>query len=131
MLKSSQALVLATAMAVSSAVIFLAFPRQKIASPSNQISENRDSDEQPPEKHLRSCLYSGDKERKKKKVRFEANVKEPRGNGEEFRNRHKKSSRVERVCRIEIPANYGMPANRIALYNGILKNRVHRTECSY
>ena len=75
----------------------------------------------------------GDKkrERKKKKVKFAENVKEPSGNGEEFRNKHKKRSRMEMNCRNEIPVVERMPLNRVALYNGILKDRVQRMECSY
>ncbi|PON90107.1 cytochrome P450 family protein [Trema orientale] len=130
----SQGLVLATAMVVSSTVLFLTFSRQKITSPPTKYSGNHDS-EQPSEKTKipRPCLSSGEKkksERKKKKVKFAENVKEPTGNGEEFRNQHKKRSRVEMNCRNEIPGIQRMPPNRVALYNGILKDRVHRTECS-
>lgn len=73
------------------------------------------------------CFSLGDKkrERKKKKVHFAKNVvKEPTGGGEEMVMR--KQSKVERrSCRNEIPEN------RIALYNGILKNRVERMQCSH
>lgn len=69
----------------------------------------------------------GDKkrDRKKKKVHFAENVEEPPiGRGEEMVMR--KQSKVERrSCRNEIPEN------RIALYNGILKNRVQRMQCSH
>ncbi|XP_062089854.1 uncharacterized protein LOC133796382 [Humulus lupulus] len=128
----SQGLVLATAMVVSSTVLFLTFSRQKSFSPT-QPSGNRDS-EQPSEKILRSCLISGDdkkKERKKKIVKFAENVKEPRGNGEEFRNRQKKRSRMEMNCRNEIPGIQTTPSNHLVLYNGIIKDRVQRLECSY
>lgn len=82
------------------------------------------------------CLISGDKKtdrkKKKKKVQFAENVKEPSSNGEEFRKQHKKQNKAETVsCRNEISGIQGMPANRIALYNGILKDRVHRMACSY
>lgn len=131
----SQVLVLATAMVVSSTVLFLAFSRQK-----SILSQNHDSGD-PPKKSPRSCLSSGDRkrEKKKKKVKFAENVKEPRGNGEEFRNEHKKRRGImgkRENCRNEIPAGIevqvqGMPANRAALYSGILKDRVHRIQCSY
>lgn len=82
--------------------------------------------------HHLFCLADGKKkERKKKKVRFAADVKEPRGNGDEFRMKMKKiraSSPVERSCRSEIPE---IPANRIALYSGILRDRANRMECSH
>ncbi|KAB2008200.1 hypothetical protein ES319_D10G083000v1 [Gossypium barbadense] len=122
----SQGLVLATAMVVSSTVIFLTFSRQKTLSP-------------PPKQTLRSCLPSDGKKRvkkRKKKVQFAENVKETSGDGQEYRKeQHKKliaaASRRRRkmdgFCRSE------MPANRIALYNGILRDRVHvhKMECSY
>ncbi|XP_022777130.1 uncharacterized protein LOC111318535 [Durio zibethinus] len=120
----SQGLVLATAMVVSSTLIFLTFSRQKALPP--------------PKQTLRSCLSSEGKKRdkKKKKVKFAENVKETSGNGEEYRKEQQKkliaatvtagtSTKVDRFCRNE------MPANRVALYNGILRDRVHRTECSY
>lgn len=69
-----------------------------------------------------------ERKKKKKKVRFAADVKEPRGNGDEFRmktKRTRKSSPVERSCRSEIPAN------RVALYSGILRDRANRMECSH
>ncbi|XVF74731.1 hypothetical protein PTKIN_Ptkin13bG0135400 [Pterospermum kingtungense] len=120
----SQGLVLATAMVVSSTVIFLTFSRQKTLPPPP-----------PPKQTLRSCLSSEGKrrEKKKKKVQFAENVKETNGNGKEYRkvpNKKKlitaggRSRKADRFCRNE------MPANRIALYNGILRDRVHRMECS-
>jgi hypothetical protein len=71
------------------------------------------------------------RDRKKKKVQFAENVKEPSGNGEEYRKGHMKPSEVERICRIEIREVRRMPDNRTALYSGILKNRVQRMQCSY
>ncbi|GLT71729.1 hypothetical protein SLA2020_437270 [Shorea laevis] len=119
----SSGVVLAAAMVVSSTVIFLAFSRQKILPSPNPT--------------LRSCLSSDEKkkQRKKKKVHFAENVKETSGNGKEYRRQHERKSSemavvatrttvVERICRKD------MPANRIALYNGILRDRVHRMQCS-
>ncbi|KAJ7962861.1 Cytochrome P450 family protein [Quillaja saponaria] len=130
----SQGLVLATAMVVSSSVIFLAFSKQKAFLPT-QLSRNHNSQE-PNRKILRSCLYSEEKKRerknKKKKVQFADNVKEPSGNGKEYRKEHERKSRaVTTSCRNEIPEIQGIPENRIALYNGILRNRVQRIGCSY
>lgn len=69
--------------------------------------------------------------KKKKKVQFAENVKEPSGNGEEYRKGHMKSRDIERSCRVEIGEVRRMPENRTALYSGILKNRVQRMQCSY
>ncbi|XP_057968946.1 uncharacterized protein LOC131158237 isoform X1 [Malania oleifera] len=144
---SSQGVVLATAMAVSGTVIFLALSRQKTNFPSPNLSGNHNS--QPSSRPFpRSCLCSGRhlffkkiwwaderrRERKKKKVRFAENVKDPVGNGEEFRTRKERRKSVEvcRNCRTEeIPGIGRMPANRVALYNGILRDRVHRIDCSF
>lgn len=71
------------------------------------------------------------KERKKKRVQFAANVKEPRGDGKEYRKERMKPSKAEISCRNEIRETRGMPENRIALYNGILRDRVQRMQCSY
>ncbi|XP_057968947.1 uncharacterized protein LOC131158237 isoform X2 [Malania oleifera] len=132
---SSQGVVLATAMAVSGTVIFLALSRQKTNFPSPNLSGNHNS--QPSSRPFpRSCLCSDERrrERKKKKVRFAENVKDPVGNGEEFRTRKERRKSVEvcRNCRTEeIPGIGRMPANRVALYNGILRDRVHRIDCSF
>lgn len=74
--------------------------------------------------------------KRKKKVQFAENVKETSGDGQEYRKeQHKKliaaastgRRKMDGFCRSE------MPANRIALYNGILRDRVHvhKMECSY
>ena len=70
------------------------------------------------------------KERKKKKVQFAEDVKEPSGNGEEYRKECIKLSKDEMSCRNTIPTVNGMPENRIALYDGILKDRMQRMQCS-
>ncbi|KAH7565047.1 hypothetical protein ACOSP7_020869 [Xanthoceras sorbifolium] len=121
---NSQSVVLATAMVVSSTVLFLAFSKQK---PANYVSQNSSSTKQT----LRSCLYSEGKKRRKKRVHFAENVKETAGNGEEYRREQSKkltTKKVDSNCRNQIPE---MPPNRIALYNGILRDRVHGIECSY
>ncbi|KAE7997331.1 hypothetical protein FH972_001976 [Carpinus fangiana] len=112
----SQGFVLATAMVVSSTALFLAYCRQR-SFPATQLSENQNL-QQPEKKILRSCLCS-------------ENVKEPSGNGEEYRKGHMKSREIERSCRVEIREVRRMPENRVALYGGILKNRVQRMQCSY
>ncbi|KAA8541911.1 hypothetical protein F0562_023063 [Nyssa sinensis] len=127
---SSQGVVLATAMAVSGTLLFLTLRREK-NFPQTQFSGNPDS--QPTKQTPRSCLYSDEKkrERKKKRVKFADSVKDQTGNGEEFRKERKKSWEIHTSCRREVSKIDGMPANRVALYNGILRERVQRTECSY
>ncbi|KAJ4896703.1 hypothetical protein Rs2_23497 [Raphanus sativus] len=109
-LSCSHGVVIATAMVFSTTALFLTISRQ--------FSNNQTSDQQ----ILRSCLSSED-------------VKEPKGNGEEYRKREHlrrivpeggtKPEKTSLVCRND------MPANRMALYNGILRDRDHRLQCSY
>ncbi|XWS27008.1 hypothetical protein CRYUN_Cryun26dG0079100 [Craigia yunnanensis] len=128
---STQGVVLATAMAVSGTVILLAFRLQK-SFPLDQIP-------QPSQQVLRSCISSEGKKRekkKKKKVHFAEDVMDPRGDGEEFRRQVKNPVRIgsnnspaalnssPKFKKIGGGKDRGMPANRVALYNGILKDRV-------
>ena len=72
------------------------------------------------------------RERKKKRVQFAENVKEPSGNGKEFRKeKRKKFAGVQRPCRNEISGIPKMPENQAVLYSGILRDRGHRMACSY
>ncbi|KAJ9163103.1 hypothetical protein P3X46_022808 [Hevea brasiliensis] len=134
----SQGLVLATAMAVSGTVILLALRLQKSLPasllPIDQIPESS-------RQVLRSCISSEGK-KKKKRVHFAEDVVDPRGNGEEFRRQRgtivlgKNSSSPSKFKKIGGAAGdakgRGMPANRVALYNGILRDRViHRLAYSY
>ncbi|XP_022731720.1 uncharacterized protein LOC111286162 [Durio zibethinus] len=129
---SSQGVVLATAMAVSGTVILLAFRLQKsFPLPLDQIPQTS-------QQVLRSCISSGGKkrEKKKKKVHFAEDVMDPRGDGEEFRRQVKNPVRIgsnnspaalnsaPKLKKIGGGKDRGMPANRIALYNGILRDRV-------
>ncbi|KAK1413959.1 hypothetical protein QVD17_29696 [Tagetes erecta] len=124
---ASNGMVLATAMAaVSGTVLLLAFHLQK--QPTNTIIH-----------HPRPCIHQDGKkrERKKKKVHFAKDVMEPSGNGEEFRKKLVQSKKLkgsslttlkDEGCKKKIVRNYkGIPANRMALYTGILRDRgVHR-----
>ncbi|XP_058774091.1 uncharacterized protein LOC131648349 [Vicia villosa] len=126
----SQGLVFTTAMVVSTTMLYLVFSKQK-HNPSFQIQGNH---------ALRSCLYSEEKKRErkmntkksKKKVRFAESVKEEREKKSEVVRKEKQRKR-NRVysgnCRSETLKSRGIPANRVALFNGILRDRVHRMEC--
>ncbi|XP_019168721.1 PREDICTED: uncharacterized protein LOC109164651 [Ipomoea nil] len=132
---SSQGLVLATAMAVSAGTIIILDLLRDKYFPQNQESLA--------EKHriLRSCLTSssgGDrnkesekksksKSKKKKRVQFAEDVKDTIGNGEEYRRQFELGNNQRRRCL----GNKGMPENRVALYAGVLKDRVQRMEYSY
>ncbi|KAF8400640.1 hypothetical protein HHK36_013939 [Tetracentron sinense] len=126
---SSQGVVFATAMAVSGTVILLAFCRQKTLS-TTQFAVDRNPESTP--RILRSCISSDGKkrEKKKKRVQFADDVVDPIGNSEEFRRREqRKSLRLNHVCQSSRVQR--MPANQMALYNGILRDRVQRMACSY
>ncbi|KAK7330107.1 hypothetical protein VNO77_24293 [Canavalia gladiata] len=110
---SAQGVVFATAMAVSGTVILLALRLQR----SFPLHETPSS----PPPILRSCISSdGKKSKKKKRVHFAEDVVESCRDGEEFR-RSFNSNSESKVQETKIQ---GMPANRVALYNGILKDRV-------
>ncbi|KAK4268813.1 hypothetical protein QN277_022049 [Acacia crassicarpa] len=86
-------------------------------------------------KALHSCLYSEEKKRgskKKKRVKFADNVNEETKTQtkKDLRVKQSKQSRASSSCRHETPEIRGMPENRIALYNGIMRDRVHRLEYS-
>ncbi|KAK8550193.1 hypothetical protein V6N13_118715 [Hibiscus sabdariffa] len=116
----SQGMVLATAMAVSGTVILLAFRLQKSL---DQIS-------QPSQQALRSCMSSEKKKKKEKKVHFAEDVMDPRSDGAEFRKKLKNRVRINNSAstpkfrKFRAGKDRGMPANRVALYNGILRDRV-------
>ncbi|KAK3004933.1 hypothetical protein RJ639_017977 [Escallonia herrerae] len=122
----SEGVVIATALAVSGAVFFISVLRDKNFTLA-QLSGSHDF--HPKEPILRSCLSSGGKRgrRVKKSVRFADSVKDPSGNGEEFRKyQRRRSPRRGASCGIE-----ALPENGLALYEGIVRDRVHRVECSY
>ncbi|KAK2974402.1 hypothetical protein RJ640_021258 [Escallonia rubra] len=118
----SEGVVIATALAVSGAVFFISVLRDKNFTLA-QLSGSHDF--HPKEPILRSCLSSGGKRgrRVKKSVRFADSVKDPSGNGEEFRKyqRRRRSPRNGASCGIE-----ALPENRLALYRGIIRDRIHR-----
>ncbi|KAI3771657.1 hypothetical protein L6452_02823 [Arctium lappa] len=135
----SNGLVLATAMAAGTA-IFLAICLHKQPTTATVLH------------HPRPCISSDGKKKnnnkknkgknKKKKVQFAEDVMEPSGNGDEFRRRHKSKNIHQNRNYLSIfkdeggqkkPSRNlkGLPANRMALYSGILRDRgVHRVACS-
>ncbi|KAK9947559.1 hypothetical protein M0R45_003177 [Rubus argutus] len=132
----SQGVVLATAMAVSGTVLLLAFRLQKPAD-HHQISQSSPQ-------ILRSCISSdGNKKRKnkKKRVHFAEDVVDPIGDGKEFR-RQIMSTSSSSSSSSSSPLSFkkssggaqkhkGMPANRVALYNGMLRDRVVHHRLAY
>lgn len=73
----------------------------------------------------------GGKKKKRKKVHFAKDVVDPRGNGEEFRRQLKSGrggfgSNSPALKKIGGGGGKdgGMPANRVVLYNAILRDRV-------
>ncbi|CAJ1951273.1 unnamed protein product [Sphenostylis stenocarpa] len=129
----SQGLVFTTAMLLSTTLLYLAFSKHK-TSPQFQIPSNTNK------QILRSCIYSEEKKRerkkKKKKVKFAkiVMVKEVERDSKE-ENREEEQGKQNIVlrndCRSENPENGEMQANRIALYNGILRDRVQRMACCH
>ncbi|KAF9662903.1 hypothetical protein SADUNF_Sadunf18G0102800 [Salix dunnii] len=130
----SQGVVLATAMAVSGTIILLAFRLQKTLLPSDQFPGDHHQIPESSQQALRSCIASeGKKKGKKKRVHFAEDVVDPRGDGEEFRKQHEavfltqnSSSSSSSSSSTEFKKSgqqRRMPANRAALYNGILRDR--------
>ncbi|ESW07740.1 hypothetical protein PHAVU_010G155100 [Phaseolus vulgaris] len=128
----SQGLVFTSAMLFSTTLLYLAFSKHK-SSPQFQIPS--DSNKQ----ILRSCIYSEEKKRERKKnkkrVKFAKNVtvKEvERDSKEENREEQGRQNRVSASeCKRENPRNGEIPANRVALYNGILRDRGQRMACCH
>ncbi|KAG8367415.1 hypothetical protein BUALT_Bualt16G0069500 [Buddleja alternifolia] len=116
---SSQGMALATAMAVSGTVIFLAaFRLQKSPSFSDDDSSTSHfSLLSPP-----SCIITSE------------DVVDPIGNSDEYRKLHSNNNSNNNSIQY---SNKGgkvrkMPANRVALYNGILRDKViHRVAYSH
>ncbi|GJR44850.1 hypothetical protein Tco_0212140 [Tanacetum coccineum] len=120
-------MVLATAMAaVSGTVILLAFRLQKSPTGATKFVTTHNP---------RPCISIDGKKKvkKKKKVHFAEDVMEPSGNGEEFRKRLESKNLQKLRTNLSLVKDEGgkkkinMPANRVALYTGILRDRsVHR-----
>ncbi|KAF8036528.1 hypothetical protein BT93_C2298 [Corymbia citriodora subsp. variegata] len=137
---SSDGASLATAMAVSGTLILFAIGFQKSYSTTrvlvDHIAESSDLD-------LPSCVISGSTKKKKKikreksskRIHFKGDAADPDGYNQEFKihrdgksDHHPSSSaKYKSSSKFE-----GMPANRAALYEAILRDRVrHRLASSY
>ncbi|KAI3920356.1 hypothetical protein MKX01_000695 [Papaver californicum] len=133
-LMNSHGMAFATAMAVSGTVIILAICRPKLTLSVSEFPTKSDNPQ-----NLRSCISSEEKKREKKmkkRVHFAEDVVDPVGNSKDFRRDHKKSSssfkKNDQDCgRSQQGKVRGIPPNRMALYNGILRDREHRMTCSY
>eukprot|EP00268_Persea_americana_P026054 TRINITY_DN25423_c0_g1_i2.p1 TRINITY_DN25423_c0_g1~~TRINITY_DN25423_c0_g1_i2.p1 ORF type:complete len:121 (+),score=27.39 TRINITY_DN25423_c0_g1_i2:246-608(+) len=117
-LLSSQAMVLATAMAVSGTVILFLCKQDPFSATQLVLGQNPT----PPSLNLRSCISSEEKRRgkKKKRVRFADDVVGPIRREEDIRREDKDGEVLPRKL-----------SNRMALYNGIMQDRLQRLQCSY
>ncbi|KZV56056.1 hypothetical protein F511_06073 [Dorcoceras hygrometricum] len=128
---TSQALVLATAMAASAGTLIIFNLLQERYTPIPRKQDSRIHGKEA----LKSCLSSGGKrrngKRRIKKVRFADDVKDSRRDlNEKFE--RKAGEKIESsCCGKEMLGLRRMPANRVALYSGILRNRVQMMEYSY
>ncbi|XP_075490930.1 uncharacterized protein LOC142529310 [Primulina tabacum] len=122
---TSQALVLATAMAASAGTIII---YNRLQEKYSVIPRNQDSHYVNGKQALKSCLSSGGKRRggdRRKRVRFADDVKDSRGDsGDKF------DKKVAEIKSSSCGKETRMSPNRVALYSGILKNRFQRMEYS-
>ncbi|KAJ8644587.1 hypothetical protein MRB53_006335 [Persea americana] len=129
-------MVLATAMAVSGTVILFLCRQRSFSGPQLLMGQNPTT----PSCNLRSCISSHGKkgEKKKKRVHFSD---DDVVHHYPIRNCDNKEMGSEDNS-LDVESEHGwvsvdqhiptrMPANRMALYNGILQDRLQRMTCSY
>ncbi|KAK1256658.1 hypothetical protein QJS04_geneDACA005664 [Acorus gramineus] len=128
---SSQGMVLATAMAVSGTVILFALRRSTKSLKTTEFGNIASS-----RPNLRPCISSDTKKRQrsksKKRVHFADNLIEDSDDLETKESLEIDSSIALNIEEQHYPVrDHRMPANRAALYNGILQDRLQRMACSY
>ncbi|KAL0425103.1 UNVERIFIED_CONTAM: hypothetical protein Sradi_1045100 [Sesamum radiatum] len=129
---TSQVLFLATALAVSAGTVILFDLFREKCFPPSQIPRNQDSLTHQ-NQLLKSCLSSGSKkmeksQRKKKRVQFADDVKDSKSNGG---NRKSAENDEKSRCGNGVGGLKKTPANRAALYSGILiRERLRRMDYS-
>ncbi|XP_023004360.1 uncharacterized protein LOC111497701 [Cucurbita maxima] len=122
---NSSNLVFATAMVASSTLMILAYFRHN----KGDSAATRQADV----RILRPCLCSGgnkDRKKKQKKVQFAENVKKKATEAEEMKRKITARKLKKNRCRSSFQGSQ-MPENRVALYNGILRDRSNRMGFSY
>ncbi|KAM0920988.1 hypothetical protein ACQ4PT_007204 [Festuca glaucescens] len=125
------ALAAATAMALSGSLVL--FSLRRFAKPALDDGDEAASEE--PASSLRPCLASSEKRPRRKgekRVRFADGVVDNEGAAPPVRLSSSLPPAPEPTCRTTEAADHRMPANREALYRGMLRDRsVHRTAYSY
>ncbi|GLJ31362.1 hypothetical protein SUGI_0629420 [Cryptomeria japonica] len=107
---------------LTAAIVIVIIGRQMLIKPTNHNSATR------------SCLSSEKRNKTKKKVHFAADMVEPRDCNREYRGRRIPGKMDSETTRNTCPSRnqstekteHKIPANRVALYNGILSYRLQQ-----
>ncbi|GLJ31364.1 hypothetical protein SUGI_0629440 [Cryptomeria japonica] len=107
---------------LTAVIVILIIGRHKFIKPTNHNSVTR------------SCISSDKRNQTKKKVHFAADMVEPRDSNQEYRGRRIPAKMDSETTRNTCPSRnqstekteHKIPANRVALYNGILSYRLQQ-----